>query len=65
MAIAAVRYVLSFHEISFAREDDTVSDGQSRKEADLNSGASGYLDEVTLQYKKVMDDDFFTTDPDC
>ena len=57
MAIAAVRYVLSFHEISFAREDDTVSGGQSRKEADLNSGASGYLDEVTLQYKKVMDDD--------
>ena len=60
MAIAVLRYVLSFHEISFAREDDTVSGGHSclmTKEADLKAGANGYLDEVTLQYKKVMDDD--------
>ena len=54
MAIAFA-YVPTFHEISFAREHDTVT-GLTTEEADLNSGAKGYLDEVTPQYK-VMDDD--------
>ena len=56
MAMAiAIAYVPTFHEISFAREHDTVT-GLTTEEADLNSGAKGYLDEVTPQYK-VMDDD--------
>ena len=56
MAIAiAIAYVPTFHEISFAREHDTVT-GLTTEGADINSGAKGYLDEVTPQYK-VMDDD--------